>query len=294
MKPPPAEIGLFTLLLLAGCGADIYTPVSGGNVSVLPSPLLATGAWTITGDAAGPGSYGVYPIRGFLGALTVTGNSVQAGLTIGSSDSATSYLPASCLNLPSSLENAGTYATGTITNNTLTLEADFDNSHLQLTAQISADHQSFTSGSYAVTGACATTSPYLEGNWNAPLTGTYKGQFASVSGADPQVTATFTQADYYSGYGYIPVSGNILFTTSGCTTAVQLNGGYVLGYENILGGYTSSTAYFGGKPANNALVTGEEDDPTSQYMTNIYWDYADTGCGAQTNDPNNPGQLIRQ
>ena len=285
---------LASLLLLAGCGSQSFFDPN-GPVPILPSPLIATGAWTINGDAAA-GTSGVYPIGDFLGALAVTGNSVQAGFTIGSSDGPGSYLPAACLDLASGFNSPGTpglIATGTVVNGLLTLDSDFASSHLHLTAQLSPDGKSLTSGSYTVTGPCATSAPNLDGHWNAPLTGTYKGQLNSISGANPQVTATLTQASYYWGYGYIPVDGNILFTTAGCTTTVQLNGGYLAGYLDVLGGYTSSTTYVNGTPANNVLVSGFE-DPPSQIISDISWGYPDSGCGAQDGDPNNSGTLTRQ
>lgn len=279
---------LASLLLFTGCGSlSFFDP--NGPVPILPSPLIATGAWTIEGDTAA-GVQPVYPIGGFLGALTVNGDgdAVLGSFGIASSDGPGSYMTAACLG-----NTIGLNATGTVVNGLLTLDSDFDNNHLHLTAQLSPDRQSLSSGSYTVTGPCATSAPNLDGHWNAPLTGTYSGQLNSLSNADPQVTATLTQASYYWGYGYIPVEGNILFTTAGCTTTVQLNGGYLAGYLDVLGGYTSSTTYVNGTPANNVLVSGFE-DPPSQIISDISWGYPDSGCGAQDGDPNNSGTLIRQ
>ena len=289
----PLAALLATLLLLTGCGSQILFDPN-GNVPILPSPLIATGAWTIEGDTAA-GSPSVYPIGGFLGALTVNGDGdeVLGSFAIASTDVPGSGITAACLG-PMSYPTVGLNATGTVVNNVLTLDSDFDNNHLHLTAQLSPDRQGLTSGSYTVTGPCATTAPNLDGHWNAPLTGTYKGQLNSLSGANPQVTATLTQASYYWGYGYIPVDGNILFTTAGCTTTVQLNGAYLVGYLDVLGGYTSSTTYdVNGNPANNVLVSGFE-DPPSQTISDISWGYPDSGCGAQDGNPNNSGTLTRQ
>jgi len=284
---------LIPLATLLGCGSDIL-PYS-TEVAIVSSPLIATGAWTINGDAA-TGAGGVYPIGGFLGALTANGNTVQAGLTIASSDGPGSYLPASCLGLAGGLNSpaaVGLIATGTIVSGVLTLDGDFGGSHLHLAGQLSPNGQNLTSGSYTVIGSCATTAQQLDGHWNAPLTGTYKGQLNSLSGITPQVAATLTQGSYYSGYGYVPVDGNILFTTAGCTTAVQLQGGYLIGELNVLGGYTKSTTYVNGQPTNNVLLSGFEDQP-SQTISSIAWGYPDSGCGAQTGDPNNSGTLTRQ
>jgi hypothetical protein len=279
---------LATLLLLIGCGSQILFDPN-GEVPILPSTQIATGAWTIEGDTAA-GVPNVYPIGGFLGALTVNGDgdAVLGSFGFASSDGPGSYMTAACLG-----NTFGLNATGTIVNGLLTLDSDFDNNHLHLTGQLSPNRQNLTSGSYTVTGPCATTAPNLDGHWNAPLTGTYKGQLNSLSGTNPQVTATLTQASYYWGYGYIPVEGNILFTTAGCTTTVQLNGGYLVGYLDVLGGYTSSTTYYNGIPANNVLVSGFE-DPPSQTISDISWGYPDSGCGAQTGDPYNSGTLTRQ
>jgi hypothetical protein len=287
------------LVVILGCGSDVR-PYS-GEIAILSSPLIATGAWTINGDSATGVQGAVYPIGGFLGALTVTGDAMQAGLTIGSTDTPGSGLPSACLGsggLTFGVSSGGgmtvgLVATGTVVNGVLTLDGDFAASHLHLVGQLSPDGQRLVSGSYTVTGRCATTAPNLDGHWNAPLTGTYKGQLNSLSGVNPQVTATLTQGSYYSGYGYIPVEGNILFTTAGCATRVQLQGGYLIGDLNILGGYTSSTTYVSGQPANNVLVSGFE-DPPSNIMSDISWAYPDSGCGAQTGDPANSGQLVRQ
>lgn len=280
---------LATLLLLTGCGSQILFDPN-GEVPILSSTQIATAAWTIEGDSA-TGTPSVYPIGGFLGALTVNGDgdAVLGSFAIASSDAPGSVTFATCLG-----QTYGLNATGTVVNGLLTLDSDFDNNHFHLTAQLSPNGQNLTSGSYTVTGSCATTAPNLDGHWNAPLTGTYKGQLNSVSGTNPQVTATLTQASYYWGYGYIPVEGNILFTTAGCTTTVQLHGGYLVGYLDVLGGYTSSTTYdVYGNPANNVLVSGFE-DPPSQTISDILWGYPDSGCGAQTGDPNNSGTLTRQ
>lgn len=292
---------LASLLLLTGCGSQSFFDPN-GQVPILPSSLIATGAWTIEGDTAA-GTPNVYPIGGFLGALTVNGDGdeVLSSFTIASTDTPGSGITSACLGSISGVSGisttggliVGLNATGTVVNGVLTLDSDFANSHLHLTAQLSPDRQSLTSGSYTVTGPCATSAPNLDGHWNAPLTGTYSGQLNSLSDADPQVTATLTQASYYWGYGYIPVEGNILFTTAGCTTTVQLNGGYLAGYLDVLGGYTSSTTYVNGTPANNVLVSGFE-DPPSQIISDISWGYPDSGCGAQDGDPNNSGTLTRQ
>jgi len=278
---------LIAVAAILGCGSDIR-PSGLVQVAIVPSPLIQTGAWTIEGDSASGGQFNVYPITGFFGALTVNGDAVQAGLTIASSDTPGSDIPSRCLG-----NTMGLNATGTIANGLLTLDSDFPNNHLHLVGQISTDSKSLTSGSYTVTGSCATTAPNLGGYWNAPLTGTYTGQLNSQSGVNVQVTATLSQESYYWDYGYIPVDGNILFTTAGCTTIMQLNSGYVVGSLSLLGGYTSSTMYFGIGPSNNALVAGQE-DPPSQTISNINWGYPDSGCGAQDGDPNNSGTLTRQ
>jgi hypothetical protein len=283
---------LLSLGAMLGCG-NISFPYS-SQIAIIPSPLIATGAWTINGESSAGAT--AYPIGGFLGALTIEGSTVKAGFTIASSDAASAIGPASCLG-PAGGDGSpfgvvGLVATGTVVDGTLTLDSDFANSHLHLVAQLSLDGESLASGSYTVTGACATSSPGLDGHWNAPLTGTYTGQLNSISGDDPHVTATLSQSSYYWGYGYIPVNGSILFDVAGCTTSVQLQGGYLIGDLNLLGGYTSSATVIDGVAANNVLVSGL-DDPLSQTISSIDWSYPDSGCGAETGSPGNSGVLVR-
>ena len=161
----PLAALLATLLLLTGCGSQILFDPN-GNVPILPSPLIATGAWTIEGDTAA-GSPSVYPIGGFLGALTVNGDEVLGSFTIASTDVPGSGITAACLG-PMSYPTVGLNATGTVVNGLLTLDSDFDNNHLHLTAQLSPDRQGLTSGSYAVTGPCATTAPISTGIGTPP------------------------------------------------------------------------------------------------------------------------------
>lgn len=261
------------LPLLLGCGqgrvpaAPLTFPLQ-----ITDSPEIATGAWTIEGLSA-PGVYGIYPIGGFYGALTAQNTSVQGSFGISSSDPSNPYQPSACLGAniySSSLVNL----TGTASNGTLVLDGTLVGGHVHISAQLSADRKSIVSGSYTITGACATTAPLIDGNYNAPITGTYIGQLTdSKTGRLQTVTATLKQATYFTYGGYIPVDGTLTFTGA-CNSTSTLDGSYVDGYLSLLAGH------IGPGPAGDTYFLTEETDIESRTIAVDDWSYNSPTCGA--------------
>lgn len=284
MKRPffPALAVLFFAL---GCGTDITSPTLYTRFPITPSPEIATGNWVLIGSNTPAIIDNVYPIAGLEGALTVTdGRKVFGEFSIGSANGPGQPF-ATCLGY-----TFGLWASGTVQDGTLTLDADFPGNHMHITAQLSADRKSVASGSYTVTGNCATSAPSLIGYWVAPLTDTYTGQFHGSGNTTYKTTATLTQGDYFFGYGYVPVEGTITYAANNCTTTHQLYDAYDLGEISFLTGYTGTA---GPSAGNNSLVTGTEDAASQQIAVDA-WSFADGGCGAAQEMPGGIDYLIRQ
>jgi hypothetical protein len=276
---------LLSLFALAGCGADRFTLLTPSEIPIVPSTQISTGAWSFGGlTAPGSNTY-VSPIGGFYGAISVYNGQIIAGLSIAASDPANPYQYWTCLGTTYYLT-----ATGTVSNGILTLDSDFAASHLHLAAQLSTDNKSIVSGSYTITGACPSTAPAMNGNWNAPMTGTYIGTAQANSGATKTITATLTQGNYFSGGGYIPVDGTVAFASGGCTTNITLRYGTVIGSQGFLEGYSVVNQAY-----NDALIlTDASLDPTTSTVLLDNWSYVDPTCGADSGAPNNTPQLQRK
>uniref|UniRef100_UPI0036F35584 hypothetical protein n=1 Tax=Granulicella cerasi TaxID=741063 RepID=UPI0036F35584 len=259
-------------------------PPDGGPVTYESSPNLPGGAWSIEGRDAN-GGYNVAPIGGFYGALSANGTTVRGSFDIASSDLTNPYGTAACLNnVPGNLGGALVDMTGTSSNGTLTLDGDFASSHVHIVGTLSADRQSITNGSFVVTGKCATTSPGLWGQWNAPLTGTYAGSFIDANGATHEVSAQIAQANYYIHGGFIPLSGTLTFKVAGCQSTGPLDG-ELAGYLSTIQGIFSSDYI------HQALLLAD-DSQDGKIIDDIDWSYSSSSCGTFSGSP--PAQLVKQ
>ena len=265
-------LALALLVMTLGCGAGRIPPTPlAFPIPITASPEIATGAWSIEGNLS-PGTYGVLPIGGFYGALTASGTDVQGSFDIASADPGKPYQPSACLG-QGSFANALVNLSGTASNGTLTLDGTLVGGHVHIAALLSADRTYLLSGTYTVTGPCATTSPGLDGFYNAPVTGTYVGQLADSNGVTQTTTAVLTQeSSFYEG-GFILVDGTLTFQAGSCTSTATLDGSYVVGLESLFNGH------IGPGPASDTLLLTEEDDTSSKTITVDYWNYISPTCG---------------
>jgi hypothetical protein len=255
-------------------------------MTISSSTEIATGAWTIGGIPATGNN--TIPIGGFYGALTASGSSVSAAFTIATSDGSGTVNGSNCA---PNIGMTTAIMSGTASNGTLTLDSTFDGNQFHLTAQLSADRRSILSGSFVVSGSCATNAPNIFGYQTAPITGTYVGTSVTTTGVTKQITATLVQADSYWGAGYIPITGTILFQGTNCSTTMELNGSFVTGDQSWFEGYTSNPSI------NDALVLGDDDSQNSQYSTSITvspWSYNSSTCGSESQNPFTYAVLTRQ
>jgi len=261
------------LIFLVGC-SNSFGPAVAPITPISSSAEIATGAWTIGGISATGGS--VSPIGGFYGALTASGSSVSGAFTLATSNTVGSQQASTCAQ---NVAGTAVLVSGTASNGTLTLNSTFAGNQLHLNAQLSSDHRSILSGSFTVTGSCATAATNIFGYQTAPISGTYVGTSITSTGVTKLITATIVQGDSYFGAGYIPVTGTVLFQGSNCSTTMQLNGSFVTGDQSWFEGYTSNPN------SNDALMLGDDDSQNSQYsafITVAPWSYNSSTCGAES------------
>lgn len=283
MRRSPLSLCLASIVGLTGCGSDITVPTPSFQYPILSSDQIATGAWSITEAPPSSGAPGL-PITGFWGALSASGTQVQGAFTTLSTDVYGSGQVSACLQNPTDAVEV----TGTASNGVLTLDGTFETNRIHFTGQLSADRASIVSGSYTVTGPCATTSTALTGLWLPPLTGTYAGTSTTANGLTEHITATLTQGDTYYGSGYIPLIGTVTLSDSHCTVTGPLLGAFVAGPFNEIIAYSTSNA------GDNIRLYGDVGGTTSTIALQTWEYYEDPSCGDQHNDPANPGTLVRQ
>jgi hypothetical protein len=259
-------------VFLSGC-SNSFAPAVAASTPITSSPEIATGAWSIGGISATGGS--VSPIGGFYGALTASGTAVSGAFDVATSTPGTTQ-PSTCA---PNIGFSPAIMSGTASNGTLTLDSSFNGNQFHLTAQLSSDRRSILSGTFVVTGPCATTAANLFGYQTAPITGTYVGTSVTTTGATKLITATLVQADSYSFEGEIPVTGTVLFQGTNCSATMELNGSYVTGELSWFEGYTANPKI------NDALMLGDDDSQNSQYsafITVAPWSYNSSTCGTET------------
>jgi hypothetical protein len=185
------------LVVLLGCGSHPgpSTPAS--------QYLNLNGNWEALGLPSPPVVGLTTPIAAFMGALQST-NGIVTG-TLRAFDASNFLNP--CVLFTQDLA-----ATGTLTPaGNLVLTVPISNGTATLTATLSTNLQTFTQGTWHITGgACAMPSTPMAITQYAPVTGTYTGTLTTYGTATTTaITAVLTQSTIPDADGRFPLTGTI-------------------------------------------------------------------------------------
>ena len=272
-------------LMMLGCASGsgsqpLATPTASTTPTPVPTPtptpapaalFLTPGNWSIHGTSG----IAINTSVDGAGDVTQSGNSVP-GLGITITD------PKNCFG-PANLEQLA----GTMSGSTLTLTNSSSNG---VTTIVLTGNDKQLSGTYEISGGCLNLD---HGTVNAvfipSVTGAWKGNLTSSTGAVTPVTATLTQGPSNpTGFQSYPVSGSVVFSGTSCiaTGTIDPAVSFVRGIGVALQNISDLTPP---SPRSVNLLTGVTDAPAGTTLSGTY-----TASGGSCASEQGTVTLVRQ